>query len=135
MAKLATSNYAQRKKQEVKDDNKKEGDDKSADDVSNKSELSVSDVLDLQAEGYSPADIKSFKDDADKMGITLKDYMGSETIMAGVKAKQEAKKTQDATPSPSEKVFKVGDTTKKFKEMDKDEKKSNFENVKRRVKK
>ena len=66
--------------------------------------LSVDDVLGLQAEGYSPVEIKDLQDQAIKMGVPLNAYLGNEIIKAGVEQKRKEREADDATPSPSNKA-------------------------------
>lgn len=100
------------------ENNKQEGDGKNA---AAQDELTTEALLNLQADNYSPSEIKEIYNEAKKLNITIDKFMGSELLMKGFKAQREEVKTQKATPSPS---------TRFFQKVKPEERQTEFEKVK-----
>jgi len=60
------------------------------------------------------------------MDLSFGEVLQDPYIKSGIEAERSRTQTQEATPSPSSKVYSVGDTKKSFREMNKDEAKDAF---------
>lgn len=61
----------------------------------------IDSVLSLQAEGYSPNEIKSLREYGRKMGKPINEVIADEVIKAGFESLRMKAKTESAIPSPS----------------------------------
>ena len=89
----------------------------------------IDDILELQAEGYSPAEIKTIKQYSKRMNANFSEVLKDPYIKSGILAEREKNKTQNATPPSSSRVFTVGDTKKSFSDMNKEERKKAFDSL------
>jgi hypothetical protein len=100
--------------------------------TTNKSEgLAVDAVLQLQAEGFGPADILEFKKEAQDMGVSIDSLVKNKRFIAGFKAEKTAKeaesKSVETTPSSSGRNFFASKDNKPFKDMSKQEREAAFQ--------
>lgn len=97
----------------------------------NKSEgLAVDAVLQLQAEGFGPADILEFKKEALDMGVSIDSLVKNKRFISGFRAEKQAieaeKKGTDATPSSSSRNFFASKDNKTYGQMSKQERETAF---------
>ena len=88
----------------------------------------IDDILSLQADGYSPKEIKTLKVYSKKMNVPLSEVMNDSFIKSGIEAEREKEKVVSATPPPSEGVF-LSKEGKEFSKMDKNEREGNWDKV------
>lgn len=95
----------------------------------------VDDILDLQADGYAPAEIKKLKEYSKKMNVSISEVKNDPYIKSGIEAERAKDEAEDATPSPSTRTFKTKAGEKSFGDLSEGERRENFDNLKGKVKK
>lgn len=102
-------------------------------------DLTVNTLLDLQAQGFSPAEIKAIVDESKDLGVSVSKVVSNEKFMAGFKSHfDEIKKKEDfnkSTPSSTggSTLAEIG--KKPVKDMNSDEKQAAFEKLTNKFKK
>lgn len=64
-------------------------------------DISITAVLDLQAQGFSPIEIKDLNEEAKTMGVPIDTLISNTKYMAGVEASRDKDKVEQATPRPT----------------------------------